>query len=218
MDGEKEQQVHIRRHPKWVLADHGPELVHWSSFAKKNNEEVSDWNHASKYWLFATFARLFSSPRASSRGLPSFASRRRLLSLHQRSFRTPGCRSGVDLDDLGAQRDYQEMLAKKVKAWHRRRRVGSQIERASQLSLAKTTCAGLAPHWLHSHAQPAKGINFGSFAKACHGKSFYSGFLLFPEQQRAHKYYSLTKNQERTTLPSTTSDRQKARVKRKNVC
>ena len=35
------------------------ELVHSSSFAKKNNEEVSDWYHASKYWLFATFARLF---------------------------------------------------------------------------------------------------------------------------------------------------------------
>ena len=57
-----------------------------------------------------------------------------------------------------------------------------------------------------------------SFAKARYGKSFYSGFLLFLEQQRPHKYYSLTKNQERTTLPSTTSDRQRARVKRKNVC
>ena len=47
---------------------------------------------------------------------------------------------------------------------------------------------------------------------------FYSIFLLFLEQQRAHKYYSLTKNQERTTLPSTTSNRQRARVKCKNVC
>ena len=36
-------------------------------------------------------------------------------------------------------------------------------------------------------------VNFGSFAKACHGKSFHSGFWLFLEQQRAHKYYSLTK-------------------------
>ena len=45
---------------------------------------------------------------------------------------------------------------------------------------------------------PAYGwVNFGSFAKACHGKSFYSGSLFFLEQQRAHKYYSLTKNQER---------------------
>ena len=61
-------------------------------------------------------------------------------------------------------------------------------------------------------------INFGSFAKACHIKSFYSAFLLFLEQQGAHEYYSLTKNQERTTLPSTTSDWQRARVKRKNVC
>ena len=134
-----------------------------------------------------------------------------------RSFRTPGCRSGVDLDDLGGKKDYEEMQAKRVKAWHRRRRVGPQTERASQLSIAKT-CAGWAHHWLHSHAQPARWINFGSFAKACHGKSFCSGFLFFLEQQRAHKYYSLTKNQERTTLPSTTSDRQRAWVKHKNVC
>ena len=104
-----------------------------------------------------------------------------------------------------------------MKAWHRWRRVGPQTERASQLSRSKT-CAGWAPQWPHSHAQSARWINFGSCAKACNGKSFYSGFLLFLEQQRAHKYYSLTKNQERTTLPSTTSDRQRARVKRKNVC
>ena len=116
-----------------------------------------------------------------------------------------------------SQEDYEDMLAKKLKAWHRRRHVGPQTERASQLSRAKT-CAGWAPHWLHSHAQPARWINFGSFAKACHGKSYNSGFLLFLEQQLAHKYYMLTKNQERTTLPSTTSDRQRARVKRKNVC
>ena len=51
------------------------ELVRSSSFAKKNNEEVSDWYHASKHWLFATFASLFSSLRAStsSRCLPSVA-------------------------------------------------------------------------------------------------------------------------------------------------
>ena len=36
-------------------------------------------------------------------------------------------------------------------------------------------------------------VNFGSFAKVCHGKSFHSGFLLFLEQQGAHEYYSLTK-------------------------
>ena len=127
------------------------ELVRSSSFAKKNNEEESDWYHASKYWLFATFARLFSSPpRASSRCLPSFALRRR-VGLRRRSFRTPGCRSGVDLDDLGAKKDYEEMLAKKVEAWHRRRSrlVGPQTEYASQLSRAKM-CAGWAPHWLHS--------------------------------------------------------------------
>ena len=61
-------------------------------------------------------------------------------------------------------------------------------------------------------------VNFGSCAKACHGKSFYSGFLFFLEQQGEHDYYSLTKNQSRATLLSTTSDRQRARVKRKNVC
>ena len=116
-----------------------------------------------------------------------------------------------------AKKDYEEMLAKIVKAWHRRRRVGPQTECASQLSRAKA-CTGWAPHWLHSHAQPARWINFRSFAKACHGKSFYSGFLLFLEQQGEHKYYSLTRNQERTTLPSTISDRQRVRVKRKNVC
>ena len=57
------------------------------------------------------------------------------------SFRTPGCRSGVDFDDLGAKNDCEEMLAKKVKAWHRRRHAGPQTERVSQLSRAKT-CAG----------------------------------------------------------------------------
>ena len=70
----------------------------------------------------------------------------------------------------------------------------------------------------HVHVPAYLWVNFGSFAKACHGKSFYSGFLLFLEQQGKHEYNSLTKNQERTTLPSTTSDRQRARVKRKNVC
>ena len=60
------------------------------------------------------------------------------------------------------------------------------------------------------------GSIWGSFAKACHGKCFYSaGFLIFLEQQGEHEYYSLTKNQERTTLPLTTRDRQRARVKRK---
>ena len=46
------------------------------------------------------------------------------------------------------------------------------------------------------------------------------GVLLFLERQGACEYYSLTKkkNHEHTTLPSTTSDRQRARVKRKNVC
>ena len=53
---------------------------------------------------------------------------------------------------------------------------------------------------------------------AAQSRFLATGFLLFLEQQGEHEYYSLTKNQERTTLPSTTSDRQRARVKRKNVC
>ena len=79
-------------------------------------------------------------------------------------------------------------------------------------------CSSASRGCVHAHVPAYGWVNFGSFAKACHGKSFYSGFLFFLEQPRAHKYYSLTKNQERTTLPSTTSDRQRARVKRKNVC
>ena len=86
--------------------------VRSSSFAKKTNEEVSDWHHASKYWLFATFTRFFLSPRASYISLPSFAPRRRLLGL-RRSFRTLACRSGVDLADLEGKKDHEKMLAKK---------------------------------------------------------------------------------------------------------
>ena len=104
-----------------------------------------------------------------------------------------------------------------MKGQHRRRRVGPQTECASQLSRAKT-CASRVPHWLHSHPQPARWVNFGFFAKACHGKSFCSGFLLFLEQQGTHEYYSLTNIQRHATLPSTTSDRQRARLKRKNMC
>ena len=40
------------------------------------------------------------------------------------------------------------------------------------------------------HVPVYRRVNFGSFAKACHGKSFYSSSLLFLEQQRARKYYS----------------------------
>ena len=46
---------------------------------------------------------------------------------------------------------------------------------------------------VHVHVPAYRWVNFGSFAKACHGKSFYSSFLLFLEQQGEHKYYSLTK-------------------------
>ena len=46
---------------------------------------------------------------------------------------------------------------------------------------------------VHVHVHAYRWVNFGSFAKACHGISFYSGFLLFLEQQRAHEYCCLTK-------------------------
>ena len=87
-----------------------------------------------------------------------------------------------------------------------------------RLSTEKAGSKFLRLSRLRSCVPAYRWVNFGSFAKVCHGKSFYSGFLLFLEQHRAHNYYSLTKNQERTTLPSTTSDRQRARVKRKDVC
>ena len=57
--------------------------------------------------------KIIFKSRANSRGLPSCASRLRLLSLRRRSFRTPDCRYGVDLDDLGATEDYENMLATK---------------------------------------------------------------------------------------------------------
>ena len=41
-------------------------------------------------------------------------------------------------------------------------------------------------------------VKFGSYAKTCYGKSFYSGFLLILEPQGKHEYYSLTKNEEPT--------------------
>ena len=81
-------------------------------FAKKASDEVSDWYHASKYWLFAhaTFARLFLSPRASSRCLPSFASRCRLLGLRRQSLGPIAI--GV-ISQSWAKKNYEEMLAKK---------------------------------------------------------------------------------------------------------
>ena len=44
--------------------------------------------------------------------------------------------------------------------------------------------------YMHRHC---RWVNFGYFAKACRRKFMCSGFLLFMEQQGAHKYYSLTK-------------------------
>ena len=40
---------------------------------------------------------------------------------------------------------------------------------------------------------PIAGGSIGSFAKTCHGKSFYSRVLFVLEQQGAHEYYSVKK-------------------------
>ena len=61
-------------------------------------------------------------------------------------------------------------------------------------------------------------VNFRSLAKACHGKLYLLGFLLFLEQQGPQEYNSLTNNQERTTVPSIASVRQRVTVKCKNAC
>ena len=141
-------------------------------------------------WLFATFARLHLSPRASSRCLPSFASRRRLLGLRKQSFKTPECRYSIGLAALGAKKDYKEMLAKK---WRLSTHEDALVLRLNvQANIPKQNREQAGP-LTHSHPQPAKWVNFRSFAKACHGKFFYSGFLLFLEQQGVHEYYSFTK-------------------------
>ena len=62
-------------------------------------------------------------------------------------------------------------------------------------------------------------VNFGSCAKACHGKFFYSAFLLFLEQQGAHEYYSLTKKSGVYHTSFNHQRSKKARVKqKKDVC
>ena len=70
----------------------------------------------------------------------------------------------------------------------------------------------------HVPAYHCKWVIFGFFAKTWHGKFFYLGLLLFLELQVPNENYSFPKDQERTTLPSTTSDRQRAGLKSKNVC
>ena len=109
------------------------------------------------------------------------------------------------------------MLAKIVKAWHRRRRVGPQTECASKLSRAKA-CTGWAPHWLHSHPQPARWVNFGLLRKHATANPFTRASCYSWSSKGNTSTTVWQKNQERTTLPSTISDRQRVRVKRKNVC
>ena len=75
----------------------------------------------------------------------------------------------------------------------KRKRRCPEAARCRFFAAAEQTRTQAGPLTGYSHAQPAKWISFGSFAKACHGKSFYSGFLLFLEKQGKHKYYSLTK-------------------------
>ena len=97
------------------------EIVRSSSFAKKNNEEISDWYHASKCRLFATFASSFSSPRASSRCVPLFRSADCSACADDRSG------PGLPIRRRSRRSRIQERLRRdaswKVKAWHRRKRV-----------------------------------------------------------------------------------------------
>ena len=76
--------------------------------------------------------------------------------------------------------------------------------RRSRLNRSSSASRGC----VHVHVPAYRWVNFGSFAKACHGKSIYSGFLLFLEQQGAHTYCSLTKDQERTTLQPPVIDKE----------
>ena len=124
----------------------------------------------SKYWLFATFARLFLSPCSSSRCLPSFASRQRLLCQpRRRSIRIPYCQSGVDLADLGAKNDYEEMLAKLWKLGTEED--GLVIWPNVQANFPEQRCAQAGPLTGYI-ALYARWVNFWCFAKACNGKSF----------------------------------------------
>ena len=170
------------------------QLVRSSPFNRKNSEEVSDRNHASKHWLFATFVRLFSSPRASSRCLPSFASRRRLLGLRWQSLRTPECWSGADLDDLGAkiEKDYEDILAKNWRLGTDENAFFLRLNVRANIPEQRRVQAGPLTGYIAMCSLPDWSI-FMSFAKACHGKSLNSGFLLFLERQGEHEYYNLTK-------------------------
>ena len=75
-------------------------------------------------------------------------------------------------------------------------------------------------HWLHSHAQLARWINLGSFAKACHGKSFLLGLPVIPGASTGTQVQQFDKKSQayHTSDPLATSDRQRARVKHTNVC
>ena len=83
------------------------------------------------------------------------------------------------------------------------------------------TCQGTSPArrcltsviWWEPVCQRRLAVDI--FCESVPWQTLLLGFLLFLEQQR---HTSTTKYQERTILPSTTSNRQRARVKRKNVC
>ena len=159
-----------------------------------------------------TLCKNFSSRRASSRCLPSFASRRRLLGLRQRSFRTQDCRSGVD---LGAKKFYKKMLAKKWRLDTNEDTLVRRLNVQTNFQERRRAQAGSLTGYIAMRSLPDGSIS-GHLRKR-HGKFFHSGFLLFLKQQRKQEYYSLTKNPERITLSSNTRDRQRARVKRKKV-
>ena len=178
---------------------------------------VSDWYHASKHWLFATFASLFSSLRASSSSLPSFASRRRLLGLRRRSFRTRGCRSGVDLDDLGAKKDYEEMLAKK---WRLCTDEDALVLRLNvQANFPEQRRAQAVPLSGHIAMRSLPDASISGLLRKRATANPFTRVSCSSWSSNGHTSTTVwQKNQKRTTFFSTTSDRQRARVKRKNVC
>ena len=118
-----------------------------------------------------------------------------------------------------SQEDYAEMLAKKVKAWHRRRHVGPEIRLNVQGNFPEQRRAQAGPLAGHiaMHSLP-----YGSISVLLRKRATANSFTRASCYSWSSNWHTGTtcwqKNQERTTFPSTTSDRQRARVKRKNVC
>ena len=88
----------------------------------------------------------------------------------------------------------------------------SKPDRSSSASYCchgSCTCTGL----------PLQAGQYRVFCKRVPQQFFLLGLLVLPGVARGTRVLQfVTKKQEHTTLPSITSDRQRARVKRKNVC